>query len=86
MPTGFETCTGYIPEADGFCVAWSSLDKCFSVYLDDIILFSQTIAEHLEHLREVFNDLRQAGLKLKPSKCTFVRPDVRFLGHVVSAE
>ena len=55
------------------------------VYLDDIILFSQTFAEHLEHLREVFNCLRQAELKLKPSVCTFVRPEVPFLGHV-SAE
>ena len=60
--------------------------KSVLVYLDDIILFSQTFAEHLEHLREVFHCLRQAGLKLKPSKCIFVRPEVPFLGHVVSAE
>ena len=60
--------------------------KSVLVYLDDIILFSQTFAEHLEHLREVFHCLRQAGLKLKPSKSIFVRPEVLFLGHVVSAE
>ena len=60
--------------------------KSVLVYLDDIILFSQTFAEHLEHLRVVFHCLRQAGLKLKPRKCIFVRPEVPFLGHVMSAE
>ena len=41
------------------------------VYLDDLIVFSNTFEEHLVNLREVFNRLKQAGLKLQPAKCDF---------------
>ena len=56
------------------------------IYLDDILVFSQTFEEHLQHLHQVFSRLRQAGLRLKPKKCAFVRPKVSYLGHVVSHE
>eukprot|EP00731_Ephydatia_muelleri_P004049 Em0002g225a len=39
------------------------------VYLDDIIVFSRTVADHLDQLRDVFTRLKNAGLTLKPSKC-----------------
>ena len=54
------------------------------VYLDDIIIFSKTIQDHLLRLAEVFTRLRNAGLKLKPSKCHLLRKSVHYLGHVVS--
>jgi transposase InsO family protein len=56
------------------------------VYLDDIIVFSKTVDEHLERLRALFDRLRRANLKLKPSKCKLMRDEIGFLGHVVSAE
>ena len=56
------------------------------VYLDDIILFSQTVSEHLERLRIMFERLRKANLKLKPSKCSLLKNEVVFLGHVISSE
>ena len=43
-----------------------------SAYLDDILIASRTIDDHLRHLREVFGRLREAGLRLKPKKCQFV--------------
>ncbi len=43
------------------------------VYLDDIIIFSQTMDEHLQHMRKVLKALRQAGLKLKLEKCEFAK-------------
>lgn len=55
------------------------------VYLDDIIIFAKSFREHQEKLAEVLTRLRGAGLKLKPSKCCFARPQVAFLGHIVSA-
>lgn len=54
------------------------------VYLDDLNIFSKTFDEHLNHLRMVFDRLKSAGLKLKPSKCSFVRKELYFLGYKVS--
>lgn len=59
--------------------------KTCLVYLDDIIVYSKSFTSHLLHLREVFERLRAANLKLKPSKCDFAQSQVTFLGHVVSA-
>ena len=56
------------------------------VYLDDIILFSQSIPQHLERLQLLLEALKKANLKLKPSKCKLLREEVAFLGHVVSRE
>ena len=53
------------------------------VYLDDII-FSHTIEEHLQRLKEVFDQLQEAGLKLKPGKCHLLQRSVHYLGHIVS--
>jgi len=61
------------------------LDVCL-VYLDDIILFSRTVEEHLERLVRVLSRLRTAGLKLKPEKCSLMQRPVSFLGHVVSGD
>ena len=60
-------------------------DICL-IYLDVIIVKGSTFQEHLNKLREVFTRLRAAGLKLSPKKCELFRKEVRFLGHVVSAE
>ena len=56
------------------------------VYLDDIILFSRTVEEHLSRLKILFGRLREANLKLKPSKCHLMRRSVEFLGYVVSSD
>ena len=58
----------------------------FIVYLDDIIIFSDTKEEHLKRLEAVFQKLAAAGLKLKPSKCFFFREEIEYLGHVVSGK
>ncbi len=57
-------------------------------YLDDIIIIiiaSRDEQEHLEHLREVFSRLRDAGLVINAEKCVFAATTVEFLGHNVSA-
>ena len=55
-------------------------------YLDDIIVFSSTWEEHLARLREVFERLRHAKLKLGAAKCTFAAKEVSYLGHRVTEE
>ena len=59
--------------------------KCL-VYLDDIIIWSKDFLEHLETMREVFERLRKAGLKLAANKCSICREKVKYLGHYISAE
>jgi transposase InsO family protein len=56
------------------------------VYLDDIIVFGRTFDETMGRLTHVLERLTSAGLKLKPSKCDFFQEEVKFLGHVVTAE
>ena len=61
---------------------WS---RCL-VYIDDVIIVGKSFQEHLRNLQEVLQRLREAGLKLKPSKCIFFQSSVKYLGHVVSRE
>ena len=60
--------------------------KFTMTYLDDIIIFSQDELQHLEHLEIVFSHLREAGLKMKCSKCDFFKSEIHYLGHLISPE
>ena len=56
------------------------------IYLDDVVIFSATFEEHLERLQAVFSRLQEHNLKLKPSKCEFLKSEITYLGHIVSQE
>jgi len=60
---------------------WSS---CF-VYIDDILVFAPSFAEHLKRLEEVFRRIQTAGLKLNPQKCKFLHEQIAYLGHVITS-
>jgi len=60
------------------------LDKFVLVYLDDILIFSETQEEHLEHVRLVLETLRKEKLYAAPSKCEFGRTTIKFLGHTLT--
>ena len=55
------------------------------VYLDDMIVYSKTEEDHLQWLQAVLERFHEHGLKLKPSKCSFLCKQITFLGHEVSA-
>ena len=55
-------------------------------YLDDIIIYSRSEKEHLEHLEEIFTRLKTAGLKLKLEKCCFFKKHIQYLGHLILAD
>jgi len=59
------------------------LEGFTGAYLDDIIIFSDSWKEHLQHIKLVFERIRQAGLTLKRSKCVFATAEIEFLGHKV---
>ena len=55
-----------------------------SVYIDDILIYLETLEDHLEHLKCVIERLMTSGLKLNPTKCHFVRQEVEYLGHIIT--
>ncbi|GBG87447.1 hypothetical protein CBR_g45505 [Chara braunii] len=62
------------------------LDKFVIVYLNDILIFSKTVEEHVAHLDKVLSLLRQHKLKINGEKCEFGRTQVLYFGHEISAE
>ncbi|KAA0051440.1 ty3-gypsy retrotransposon protein [Cucumis melo var. makuwa] len=62
------------------------LDSFVIVFIDDILIYSKTEAEHEKHLHQVLETLRANKLYVKFSKCEFWLKKVTFLGHVVSSE
>ena len=67
------------------------IGKICVVYLDDIVVFGSTLKEHNENLFRcfavsLFERLRATGLKLQPDKCEFLRPELEYLGHLITEE
>ena len=81
---GISTCPDYLKslmnklffDCDSFCI----------VYMDDLLVFSESEEEHLKHLEIIFEKFRNADLKLKLSKCQFWKKEIEYLGHLVSQE
>ena len=62
------------------------IGKFVMVFLDDVIVFSKSPEEHAEHLKQIFDAFREAGLTLKEKKCHFAKSALNLLGYVVSNE
>ena len=60
--------------------------KICLIYLDDVIVIGRTFEKELERLKQVFERLTCAGLKLKPKKCFLFQKRVSYLGHIVTEE
>jgi len=56
------------------------------VYLDDIVIHSNTIESHIKHIRAVAKILEGAKLKINPEKCTWLATKIKFLGHIMSGD
>ena len=56
------------------------------VYLDDVLVLSDSMSSHAEHLLQVFEVIAKSGFKLKIEKCAFAQSQSKVLGHAVSAE
>ena len=61
------------------------LDFAFG-YLDDILIHSPDVPIHLIHMRQLFQRLREADLKLNREKCNFFKSHIQYLGHLISGE
>ena len=62
------------------------LDHFTSAYLDDILIYSDTMEEHTRHVHRVLERLTDAGLHLKPEKCQFHKTEVKYLGLIIGAD
>ncbi len=58
-------------------------DEFAGGYIDDLVVYSKTWEEHLQHLQEVLGRIQAAGFTLKVKKCQFGRKEVHYLGHVI---
>lgn len=58
--------------------------KYVLVFMDDILVFSLTLEDHLEHLQSVFDILKENQLFVKESKCVFAQNSLEYLGHIIS--
>ena len=67
------------------CFGELHLKICF-IYLDDLIIFSDSFEQHMERLELILLRLRQCGLKLSGKKCSFLQTKVKYIGHIVSSE
>lgn len=65
-----------IPGIAGYCLS----------YLDDLIIFSNSIISHLDHLKQVVGLMNRCGLKLKLSKCDIFKSSVKYLGHIIGSK
>jgi hypothetical protein len=63
-----------------------ALDRFASVYLDDILIYRNSIEEHKEHIKWIMECLLIAGLYLKPDKCEFHKETVKYLGLIISTK
>ncbi|KAK7938780.1 hypothetical protein WMY93_002106 [Mugilogobius chulae] len=56
-------------------------EHCSAAYLDDVVIFSETWEDHIQHLSLVLKKIEQAGLTLNPAKCEWARQETRYLGY-----
>lgn len=56
------------------------------MFVDDFLVFSTSLEEHVQHLDQVFQVLEQNQLYVKRSNCSFAQPALEYLGHIISAQ
>ncbi len=99
--TAFRTHSGhyeYLVMPFGLCNAPSTFQAAMNeifrphlrrfvlVFFDDILIYSRSMDEHLEHLEIVLRTLEEHHFHIKPSKCAFAQVELEYLGHIISAE
>ncbi len=62
-------------------VLYDHLGEFVMVYLDDVVIYSKNMAEHVWHLDWILGQLKWAGLKIKVEKCEFAKSEIKLLGH-----
>eukprot|EP00731_Ephydatia_muelleri_P012792 Em0007g102a len=82
MPFGLTNAPATFERLMECVLAGLTFEYCL-VYLDDIVVFSADLDQHLRRLTVIFQRLSAAGLKLKANKCHFAKSEIKYLGHIV---
>jgi hypothetical protein len=64
--------------------SFSDLREIIQIYMDDLLIHSKILSEHANHLSQVFKRCQKHGIKLRLSKCEFIKPEVKMLGYVIN--
>lgn len=59
------------------------IGKFAYVYIDDVLIYSSTVEEHMEHIRIIINALHNANMKISDEKSNFFQDSVKYLGHII---
>ena len=62
------------------------MDHFIVIYLDDILVFSQALKEHIQHVRKVLEKLNEWNLTISPEKSEFHKSRVKFLGYIITSD
>ena len=85
LPMGLKISPSAFSRVMTVALSGLTFDKCF-VYLDDLIVFGRNLEAHNRNLIDIFERLRKVNLKLNPTKCQFLKKELLYLGHIVSAQ
>ena len=67
-------------------VLWKYLNRFCTAYLDDILIYSNNLCEHKEHVRLVLAKLRESGIQANVDKCEFHVTETKYLGLIISTD
>ena len=84
MPFGLSNAQAVFREL--MSVVLQGLDDFAIAYLDDILVFSPTLEDHVQHLDTIFDRLQKHDLKLKLKKCNFLESETKYLGFIIGKE
>lgn len=85
LPMGLKTSPSSFSRVMTIAMSGLNYDSCF-VYMDDLIVFGNSLQNHNKNLIKVLNRLRAVNLKLNPVKCQFLEKKMLYLGHIISAD
>ena len=84
MPSGLSNAAAVFP--DLMSVVLQGLSHFITAYLDDILIYNETLEERLFHLQSVFDRLREHNLRLKLKKCSFLQSETSYLGFIIDRD
>ena len=86
VPYGFKNSLAAFIRALEKVLGDCGLSNNLVMYVDDLLIHSPTFAEHLHHIDLVLDKLTSAGFTVNAAKCQFCKPEIKFLGHIISEE